>query len=170
MDKRIVMLNVWEQDGWTLTQPYGMTPYAKELESDYIKGKYKNRVYPHIQHIGNDWAGRPKGYQVRAMHAGQVQWADYNNLKKARGIYVSIWDLNQEIATLTLHLDSVAVRRKQFVKAGDIIGYVGKTGWCEGVHVHSGSYYTKDGYILKNVNDLGGSFDYMDTKLVRLVS
>jgi murein DD-endopeptidase MepM/ murein hydrolase activator NlpD len=167
-DKRIKMLDTWTQDGWKISQSYGLTDYAKKLEADYQAGKYKHRVYPHIQHIGYDYSGKKTGFQVRAMHDGQVRWAGTNKHKQPRGIYVSLWDTAQEIATIYLHLSDVAVKKYDIIKAGDVIGYVGNTGLSHGTHCHCGAYYTKDGYILESINDLGGSFDFRDKKIVRL--
>ncbi len=167
-DKRIILKDVFTEDEWRLTQPYGDTEYSRELEQDYQEGKYDNRVYPYIWHIGLDWAGKPKGFPIKAAHDGPVVFAGKNSRKKARGIYVSIWDTQQEIATISLHMNDIAVRKNDFVKAGDVIGFVGETGWCDGVHCHLGLYYTKNGYILTSL-PYGGSINPKDKKLVRMV-
>jgi murein DD-endopeptidase MepM/ murein hydrolase activator NlpD len=171
MPKKIILTDTWKQDGWKCTQAYGDTEYSRQLEKDFQDGKYENRVYPYILHIGEDYAGKKEGFPIRAMHDGQIMFSGFNDKKRARGMYISIWDLQQDIATIYLHLSNIKIniRKNVFVKAGDIIGYVGDTGWCEGVHCHVGLYLCKDGYILKSL-PYGGSVDIHDKKLVRLVS
>ena len=167
--KKIILKDVFREDGWKLSQPFGFTEYAEELEEDYLKGKYENRVYPHIQHIGLDWSGKVKGFPIRATLTGQIMWAGKNDRKKARGKYISLWDMQQEVASIDLHMNEVLVKKGQFVNAGDILGTVGDTGWTDGVHDHYGLYKTKDGYIINKDNGAGGAIDPSNKKLVKWV-
>lgn len=62
------------------------------------------------------------------------------NSKTARGTasygnYVKI-DHGSGYATLYAHLDSVAVKKGQYVKRGDVIGVMGNTGHSFGAHLH----------------------------------
>jgi len=166
-NKRVILKNTWAEDGWKLTQKFGMTDYAKQLEKDYQDGKYKHRVYPYIIHNGLDWAGKKRGDPIKATHDGEVLFAGATDRKKARGIFVTLWDLQQDIATISLHMDDIKCRKHNFIKAGDIIGYVGETGWCDGIHCHWGLYLTIDGYIIKN--EYGGAIDPQDKKFVKWV-
>ena len=58
------------------------------------------------------------------------------------GYYVSIYH-DSTYSTLYAHMSSVAVSAGQKVKKGDIIGYVGNTGYSFGNHLHFEVY--KDG-------------------------
>ena len=51
------------------------------------------------------------------------------------GYYVSIYH-DSEFSTLYAHMSSVAVSAGQWVNKGDIIGYVGDTGYSFGNHCH----------------------------------
>ena len=44
-------------------------------------------------------------------------------------------------STLYAHMTSYAVSEGQYVERGDIIGYVGSTGWSTGPHLHFTMYY-----------------------------
>jgi len=75
----------------------------------------------------------PLGAPVRAAAAGRVITADWNN--GGYGLEVEIDHFNG-IVTKYAHLSKVAVKRGDLVTRGQIIGYVGSTGYSTGPHLH----------------------------------
>ena len=89
-----------------------------------------NRTMPHR---GIDYAA-PVGTPVLAAGTGQVRVAGYT---KANGNYVVIGHGTQ-FETKYLHLSKIGAgtRRGRKVAQGDVIGFVGSTGWATGPHLH----------------------------------
>ncbi len=114
----------WPVDGGFMSQGYGATPFAIKT--------YKGR-----HHNGIDIAA-PIGTSVFAAEDGEVVFtANQDNFCK-KGAYgkVVVIKHNNGLTTLYGHLSNFIVFRDQKVKRGDIIGYVGKTGWATGPHLH----------------------------------
>lgn len=88
---------------------------------------YGNRVRPHK---GTDFAANI-GTPIRSTANGTVTESRY---KGANGNYVKIKH-NSTYSTQYLHMKNRAVKRGDYVKQGDIIGYVGMTGSTAGPHV-----------------------------------
>ena len=89
-----------------------------------------NRTMPHR---GIDYAA-PVGTPVLAAGTGQVRVAGYT---KANGNYVVIGHGTQ-FETKYLHLSKIGAgtRRGRKVSQGEVIGFVGSTGWATGPHLH----------------------------------
>ena len=89
-----------------------------------------NRTMPHR---GIDYVA-PVGTPVLAAGAGQVRTTSYT---KANGNYVVIGH-GSEFETKYLHLSkfSPGTTRGKRVTQGDVIGFVGSTGWATGPHLH----------------------------------
>jgi murein DD-endopeptidase MepM/ murein hydrolase activator NlpD len=49
-------------------------------------------------------------------------------------------DHGQGVVSVYIHLSKVAVHDGQHVNAGDVVGYVGHTGFATGPHLHWGLY------------------------------
>ncbi|MCM0045136.1 MAG: peptidoglycan DD-metalloendopeptidase family protein [Burkholderiaceae bacterium] len=83
------------------------------------------------QHKGIDFAA-PTGTPIRATGDGVIEFAGsaggYGNLVVVRhgAVY----------STAYAHMSRIAARRGAHVAQGDIIGYVGSTGWSTGPHLH----------------------------------
>ncbi|PIR97828.1 MAG: hypothetical protein COT89_02880 [Candidatus Colwellbacteria bacterium CG10_big_fil_rev_8_21_14_0_10_42_22] len=118
------------QKAGTLTQHYGETAYS----SRYYKGR---------PHNGTD-IGAPTGTEVRAAANGKVVRVDYNGLYYQYGNYVLI-DHQNGLSTLYAHLSRTTVSTGESVGQGDLIGYVGSTGFSTGPHLHFGLYATPSG-------------------------
>ncbi len=83
-------------------------------------------------HTGIDLAA-PTGTPVYAAKAGQVVVAGWSRF--GYGFHV-ILDHGGGLETLYAHLSRMAVRAGEFVEQGQVIGYVGSTGWSTGPHLH----------------------------------
>jgi murein DD-endopeptidase MepM/ murein hydrolase activator NlpD len=82
-------------------------------------------------HTGVDF-GAAAGTPIRAADDGVVVWAG------ARGGYglTVIVDHGDSLATLYAHQREVAVSEGQRVRRGEVLGYVGATGYATGPHLH----------------------------------
>ncbi len=103
--------------------------------SAVVTDAYGYRVHPiygyYAMHSGVDLAA-PLGTPVYAIAAGNVNISTYSNIN---GNYVSISHGNG-YGSLYAHLDYAVVSAGTFVTQGQIIGYVGSTGWATGPHLH----------------------------------
>ena len=88
---------------------------------------YGNRVKPHF---GTDFAAR-KGTPIIATANGTVT---ESTRRGGNGKFVKIKH-NNTYSTQYLHMSNQAVKKGQYVKQGDVIGYVGMTGNTGGPHV-----------------------------------
>ncbi len=81
-------------------------------------------------HTGVDIANR-KGTNIVASTAGTVTKVANN---KYNGNFVEI--TNGRLITKYAHMDSVSIKQGTEVKAGDLLGYMGETGYATGPHLH----------------------------------
>jgi murein DD-endopeptidase MepM/ murein hydrolase activator NlpD len=119
----------------TLTQKYGSTNFAKSA----YRGKWHN---------GIDLAA-PIGTPVVAAADGVVFSIDNQDkycYKGAYGKYVAIRHYNG-LTTLYAHLSLYTVKEGQQVKRGEVIGYVGQSGYATGPHLHFGVYDSETFYV-----------------------
>lgn len=96
-------------------------------------------LYRGRPHNGLD-IGAPLGTPVYAATDGQILAVDYNGSRLQYGRYVLIKHPNN-LTTLYAHLSRQIVSTGQSVKRGQIIGYVGSTGYATGPHLHFGVYW-----------------------------
>lgn len=100
-----------------------------------ITSYYGWRLHPVLKyeklHTGID-IGAGYGAKIIAAKSGTVETVTYNN---AYGNYVVI-NHGGGVATLYAHQSSMAVSVGQFVAEGEVIGYVGSTGYSTGPHLH----------------------------------
>lgn len=157
-DKQLIKLN-----STTINKIYSEAKknkkYYKELQYIFQKKKEAMRYIPAIQpisnsdlkkviygfgnridpvyktpshHAGIDFAA-PKGTQVFATADGVVTRAD----DKVRGLGNHIVIKHgDDFETMYAHLSEIEVRRRQEVKRGELIGYVGNTGKSLVSHLH----------------------------------
>ncbi len=121
----------WPLDKVRLTQTFGQSDFAKS-------GAYNGKG-----HNGIDM-GAPIGTPVKAALSGTV-WAT-GNTDLYRGCYsagkwIMIKHLNG-LSTLYGHLSQIGVTQGQSVATGQLIGYVGATGYATGPHLHLSVYVT----------------------------
>ncbi len=121
--------------------PSGYPINSKEITStfgDRIHPIYKKKKF----HFGIDFGGKI-GTPVVATADGIVEFAGYES---GYGNFVKI-SHNFGFKTLYAHmLDRLKVKRGEFVKKGDIIGYLGNSGLSTGPHLHYGVNYI-DSYL-----------------------
>ncbi len=82
-------------------------------------------------HTGLDLSDYRKGDPVRSTMDGTVVLATYD---ADYGYYVIV--RRGEIATLYAHLDRIAVAEGARLSAGELLGYVGRSGRSTGPHLH----------------------------------
>ena len=124
------------------------------MPCSYIKltSPFGNRVSPtagaSTYHQGVDLAA-PQGTPVYASRAGRVTVAGYGS---AAGYYVSINHLDG-YSSMYMHLNNYVVSSGQTVSAGQLIGYVGRSGVATGYHLHFGIAY--NGAYVNPANYIG---------------
>ena len=86
-----------------------------------------------MPHLGIDYAA-PTGTPIKAVGDGRVVTASRNN---ASGRYV-VLQHGQRYRTKYLHMSRFArgMKAGKSVQQGEVIGYVGATGWATGPHLH----------------------------------
>lgn len=94
-------------------------------------------------HTGIDLAA-PYGTPIVAAKAGQVEVAGWSSV--GYGFHV-VLDHGGGVETLYAHMSRIAVRAGQWVEAGQVIGYVGSTGWSTGPHLH---FEVRVGGVVRN--------------------
>jgi murein DD-endopeptidase MepM/ murein hydrolase activator NlpD len=120
-------------DGKSLKKAFLKSP----LPFTRISSGFSMRLHPILgqwkQHKGVDFAA-PTGTPIRASGDGVIQFVGtqtgYGNV-----IQIKHWS---NYSTLYGHMSRFAagVRKGDTVKQGDVIGYVGQTGWATGPHLH----------------------------------
>jgi len=86
-------------------------------------------------HLGID-LGAKRGTPIYATHAGKVIYAGW------MGGYGKVVKISHSggFVSLYAHQSRLAVKRGQYVKRGEVIGYVGNTGRSTAPHLHFGLY------------------------------
>ncbi len=105
------------------------------LKFSRLSSRYTMRRFHPVQkrwkaHLGTDYAA-PRGTPIMSTGDGVVI---ESKRKRANGNYVKIKH-NSVYTTQYLHMSKRNVKVGQYVKQGDIIGYVGSTGLATGPHV-----------------------------------
>lgn len=117
----------------------------------YISSEFGNRVSPISGkpefHSGFDIPA-PTGTPIYAAYSGTVAWA---NSRISAGNWIGI-DHGGKLYTVYMHMSSFAVSSGDVVSKGDVIGYVGSTGWSTGAHLHfsvrlNGAYVNPHNYV-----------------------
>jgi murein DD-endopeptidase MepM/ murein hydrolase activator NlpD len=105
------------------------------LEFSRVSSGFGMRRHPIARvwraHEGIDYAA-PLGTRVRSVGDAVV---DFAGLKGGYGKVV-ILRHHGAYTTVYAHLNRIAVRRGQRVEQNDTIGFVGRTGWATGPHLH----------------------------------
>jgi murein DD-endopeptidase MepM/ murein hydrolase activator NlpD len=118
-------------DGKNLRKAFLRSP----LEFSRVSSGFGMRMHPIARawraHKGIDYAA-PTGTRVRSVGDAVVEYAG------PRGGYGNVVILRHhgQYTTVYAHLSRIAVRRGARVAQNDTIGFVGKTGWATGPHLH----------------------------------
>ncbi|MHB1253625.1 MAG: murein hydrolase activator EnvC family protein [Candidatus Humimicrobiaceae bacterium] len=107
-----------------------MWPTAGRLISGF--GMRRHPIFGGMRmHTGVDLAA-PSGTPIFAADGGEVLQASYSG---GYGNSILIYH-GGGFATFYAHMSGFAVGQGQMVKRGQVIGYVGATGWATGPHLH----------------------------------
>ena len=104
--------------------------------------------YGYTNHNGMDFAN-PKinGQKVVAAKDGKIMSVQLLDYSYGHHVWINHGD---NIATLYAHMSRIVVKEGQYVKQGQVIGYVGTTGNSTGPHLHFGLLV--DGKFVNPIN------------------
>ncbi|MCD4762071.1 peptidoglycan DD-metalloendopeptidase family protein [bacterium] len=126
----------FDQDGNSVQKIFLRAPVAFKYISSgfttgprYVGGKYQRYT---SSHRAIDYAA-PIGTPIRAVGKGTVVFAGWNSA--GYGYYTSLRH-NGTYTTNYAHQSRIAVKYGQKVEQGEVIGYVGSTGFSTGPHLH----------------------------------
>jgi len=135
----------WPLGNVVITQYFGGTEFASRNAA-----AYGGRAY----HPGVDM-GAPRGTPILAPLTGTVRAT--GNTDAVPGCYSwgkwTLIDHANGLSTLYAHQDVLGVSAGQKVNTGDVIGYVGNTGFSTGPHLHF-TVYAKDGVNVRRFNEI----------------
>lgn len=113
-------------------------PLLRPVDS-YITSPYGMRLHPIFRywrlHDGTDFGG-PCGKPVRAAASGRVLAMYYNSGYGNRVIIAHGYLRGSSVSTTYNHLSAYSTYPGQRVRRGDVIGFVGNTGYSTGCHLH----------------------------------
>ncbi len=124
----------FDPDGKNLQKQLMRAPlnYSR-ISSKFTYRRFHPVLKKWMPHLGVDYAA-PLGTPIRAAGDGVVLQA---SRKKGNGRYVQIRHTNREYETYYLHMSRFAkgIRKGAKVSQGQVIGYVGATGYATGPHL-----------------------------------
>jgi len=117
-------LFLWPVPDGRITQGYGSTAFALHA----YKGKYHNGID----------IGAPIGTEILAPEKGRIINVGDQDKYCPRGAYGRFVVVKHEngLTTLYGHMSKYIVRIGDEVERGQVIGYIGKTGYATGPHLH----------------------------------
>lgn len=123
----------FDEEGNSVQRMFLKAPVEfKYISSGFTTGlRYVEAFNVSTGHRAIDYAA-PMGTPIRAVGDGTIARASWNG---SYGNFISIRH-NGTYTTNYAHLSRYAVKSGQRVKQGDIIGYVGSTGFSTGPHLH----------------------------------
>ena len=123
------------------TQAPSSSGWVKPVKNYTITSAFGMRIHPisgkKKMHEGVDMAA-PQGTPIYAAKDGKVTRTSYQ--AGGAGYYVSI-NHGDGFSSIYMHMTHYIVKSGQYVKAGQVIGYVGSTGGSTGPHLHFGISY-----------------------------
>ena len=150
LPKKGIKLFQWPEDDYRITQGYGCTSYDR---CGSRRGPYGGAI-----HNGIDMASG-YGSPIKVIGDGEVI---ANGTNDGWGNWVAVKHSPYDLVSVYGHMSAFEfVRVGTFVKARDIIGYEGTTGFSTGSHVHLGIYKEFFTYINEKNSQL--YFNYNNT-------
>jgi len=135
----------WPLQNIVITQLFGGTEFAARNAA-----AYGGRPY----HPGVDF-GAPRGTPIYAPLGGVVRAT--GNTDAVPGCFSwgkwTLIDHANGLSTMYAHQDVISVTPGQRVATGDIIGYVGNTGFSTGPHLHF-TLYAREGVSVRRFNEI----------------
>ena len=130
------------EGGEDVTAPQNVTHSAYLLSSPItavckgtVTSQFGPRIHPITKkngfHTGIDIANK-KGTPISAAFSGSIQDCGNN---EAYGNYI-LMHHSDNLCTFYGHLDSTNVRKGMNIRRGEVIGYMGSTGYSTGPHLH----------------------------------
>ncbi len=107
----------------------------------WVSSKYGNRIHPifkrRIKHQGIDFAAA-KGTPIKAADSGKVIFAGrHGGYGNCVLIYHGTHPKTKKIiSTFYAHQSRILVKKGDILRKGDVIGWVGDTGFATGPHLH----------------------------------
>lgn len=138
----------WPEDNFTITQSYGCTKFARCRS---YRGPYGGKIHNGLDiKVGY-------GIPVKAIGNGEVI---ANGTNDGWGNWVAIKHPPYNLVSIYAHMSAFEfVRVGTQVKAGDIIGYEGSTGFSTGSHVHLSIYKEFFTYVKEKNGQLYFNYD-----------
>lgn len=131
---------IWPINNPVITQYFGYTQFAR------------SGAYGGSQHNGID-IGAPTGTKIHAPLTGTIR--NIGDTDAVPGCYSwGKWvliDHPNGLSSMFAHLSQIAVQPGQKVQTGDVVGYVGSTGYSTGPHLHY-TLYVKEGVQVMQFN------------------
>ncbi len=124
----------YDEDGKSLRKAFLRSPVAfTRVTSGFSLARYHPFLHTWRAHKGVDFAA-PSGTPVHAAGAGKVTFAGWQT---GYGNVVMLQHAGS-YSTVYAHLSRFApgVKRGLRVSQGEVVGYVGMTGWATGPHLH----------------------------------
>jgi murein DD-endopeptidase MepM/ murein hydrolase activator NlpD len=124
----------YDEDGKSLQKAFLRSPVAfTRVTSGFSLARYHPFLHTWRTHKGVDFAA-PSGTPVHAAGAGEVTFAGWQT---GYGNVVMLQHAGS-YSTVYAHLSRFApgVKRGLRVSQGEVVGYVGMTGWATGPHLH----------------------------------
>ncbi len=126
-------VNYFDENGNSLRKEFLKTPlHYTRISSGYSLRRFHPILKRYRAHVGTDYAA-PPGTPIRSVGDGIVTEATYS---KYFGNYVKIKH-NANYSTQYLHMSKIkyGVKNGAKVKQGQVIGFVGSTGYATGPHL-----------------------------------
>jgi len=123
----------FDENGNSVQKMFLKAPVAfKYISSGFTTGlRYVEAFNVSTGHRAIDYAA-PLGTPIRSVGDGSITFAGWNG---SYGYMVSVRH-NGTYSTNYAHMSKMAVKRGDRVKQGQVIGYVGSTGFSTGPHLH----------------------------------
>lgn len=126
----------YNEDGEELVKKYMGKPLKHiRITSSFTKRRFHPILKRWKAHHGTDF-GAKRGTPILAVADGEIifsgRMGGYGNVIKIQH--------KDNYVTLYAHQSKLKAKKDEFVKKGDIIGYIGNTGRSTGPHLHFGLY------------------------------